>query len=180
VKLVAKKPQGIVAALIAGLAALALGAEPVEASPPSLRGAPLTRATVETTPRSSDAARNERGFGRLDLRAPSDFAATRAAPASGSEPSASGSVPFPSVRRASRNEPIEEQPVEEHLPSLGDTGLGNTALSMKNTSRAEELTRRLHREGLPVARLWETHSALVSLGLSPRGKPGIWLIQKVP
>jgi hypothetical protein len=179
-KLVAKKPQGIVAALIAGLAALALGAEPAEASPPSLRGAPLTRVPVETTPRSSGIVRNEREFGRLDLRAPSDFLAARAAPASGSEPSASGSVPFPSARRASKNEPIEEQPVEEHLPSLGNTGLGNTGLAMKNTSRAEELTRRLHREGLPVARLWETRSALVSIGLSPRGKPGIWLIQKVP
>jgi hypothetical protein len=92
-------------------------------------------------------------------------------------------MPFPSARRASRNEPIEEHPVEE--PSLGNTGLGNTGLGntglgMKNTSRAEELTRRLHREGLPVARLWETRSALVSIGLSPRGKPGIWLIQKIP
>jgi hypothetical protein len=175
-QLVAKKSQGI-AALIAGLAALALGAEHAAASPPSPRGAPLTRLTVET-PRSSGAVRNERESARLDLRAPSDFAAARAASHSGSEPSASSSVPFPSARRAAKNEPIEEQPVEE--PSLGNTGLGNTGLAMKNTSRAEELTRRLHREGLPVARLWETRSALVSLGLSPRGKPGIWLIQKVP
>jgi hypothetical protein len=89
-------------------------------------------------------------------------------------------VPFPSARRASKSEPIEEQPLEEHLPSLRNTALGNPGLAMKNTNRAEELTRRLHREGLPVARLWETRSALVSLGLSPRGKPGIWLIQKVP
>jgi hypothetical protein len=178
VKLVAKKPQGI-AALIAGLAALALGAEPAEASPPSPRGAPLTRVTVET-PRSSGAVRNDREVGRLDLRAPSDFATARATSDTGSEPSGSGSVPFPSARRASKNEPIEERPIEEGLPLLGNIGRGNTGLAMKNTSRAEELTRRLHREGLPVARLWETHSALVSLGLSPRGKPGIWLIQKVP
>jgi hypothetical protein len=173
VKLVAKKPQGI-AALIAGLAALALGATPTEASPPSPRGAPLTHVMVET-PRSSGAARNDREYGRLDLRAPSDFAAARAASDSGLQPSASGSVPFPSARRASKNEPIEED-----SPSLGNTGLGNTGLAMKNTSRAEELTHRLHREGLPIARLWETRSAMVSLGLSPRGKPGIWLIQKVP
>jgi hypothetical protein len=45
-------------------------------------------------------------------------------------------------------------------------------------SRAEEFTRRVHREGLPVARLWESKSALISLGLNQRGKPGLWLIQK--
>jgi hypothetical protein len=137
--------------------------------------------TVETTPRSSSALRNEGEFGRLDLRAPSDFAAARAAASdSGSAPSASGSVPFPSARRASKNEPMEERSTEEHLPLLGNSRFGNTGPAMKITSRAEELTRRFHREGLPVARLWETRSAMVSLGLSPRGKPGIWLIQKVP
>jgi hypothetical protein len=44
--------------------------------------------------------------------------------------------------------------------------------------RIQEMARRFHREGLPVARLWETHSALLSLGLNQRGKPGLWLIQK--
>jgi hypothetical protein len=43
---------------------------------------------------------------------------------------------------------------------------------------AQEFVRRLHREGLPVARLFETKRALVHLGLSPRGKPGLWLVQK--
>jgi hypothetical protein len=43
---------------------------------------------------------------------------------------------------------------------------------------AEEFARRVHREGLPVARLLETKSALVSLGLNQKGKPGLWLIQK--
>lgn len=45
-------------------------------------------------------------------------------------------------------------------------------------ARAEGLAQRFRREGLPVARLWENHSAFISVGLSPRGKPGIWLIQK--
>jgi 6-phosphogluconate dehydrogenase len=43
---------------------------------------------------------------------------------------------------------------------------------------AEAFARRVDKEGLPVARLWETHSALVSIGLNPKGKPGLWLIQK--
>ncbi len=37
---------------------------------------------------------------------------------------------------------------------------------------------RFHHEGLPVARLWENHSALVSFGLNQKGKPGLWLVQK--
>jgi hypothetical protein len=45
-------------------------------------------------------------------------------------------------------------------------------------SPAESFARRVHREGLPVARLWENHSALVSLGLNAKGKPGLWLVQK--
>lgn len=45
-------------------------------------------------------------------------------------------------------------------------------------SGPETLVRRFHREGLPVARLWENHSALVSLGLNAKGKPGLWLVQK--
>jgi hypothetical protein len=79
-------------------------------------------------------------------------------------------VSFPSARRAPKSESVEDQ-----LPSLGNADPG-----MKIRSPAEEFTRRFHREGLPVARLWETRSAMVSLGLSPRGKPGIWLIQKIP
>jgi hypothetical protein len=37
---------------------------------------------------------------------------------------------------------------------------------------------RFHHEGLPLARLWENKSALVSLGLNPKGKPGLWITQK--
>jgi hypothetical protein len=44
---------------------------------------------------------------------------------------------------------------------------------------AEEFARRVHREGLPVARLWENKSALLSLGLNQRGKPGLWITQKI-
>jgi hypothetical protein len=45
-------------------------------------------------------------------------------------------------------------------------------------SGTEAFARQFHREGLPVARLWENKSALVSLGLNQRGKPGLWLVQK--
>jgi hypothetical protein len=59
------------------------------------------------------------------------------------------------------------------LPALGSGGP-----QPRPMSRAEEFARRVHREGLPVARLWENKSALVSLGLNQRGKPGLWIIQK--
>ena len=49
----------------------------------------------------------------------------------------------------------------------------------KPMSPAEVFARRVHQEGLPVARLWETKSAMVSLGLNPKGKPGLWLVQKI-
>jgi hypothetical protein len=49
----------------------------------------------------------------------------------------------------------------------------------KPMSPAEVFARRVHQEGLPVARLWETKSAMVSLGFNPKGKPGLWLIQKI-
>ena len=77
-------------------------------------------------------------------------------------------------------QPSAARPIEEESPSFRDSGLADAGLTMKNMSRAEELTRRFHREGLPLARLWNSRSATVSLGLNPRGKPGIWLIQKLP
>jgi hypothetical protein len=60
------------------------------------------------------------------------------------------------------------------LPNLGTEGA-----QARVPSRIEEFARRVHREGLPVARLWENKSALVSLGLNQRGKPGLWVLQKI-
>jgi hypothetical protein len=54
--------------------------------------------------------------------------------------------------------------------------LGSDGMHARPT--IQEFVNRAHREGLPVARLLETKSALLHLGLSPRGKPGLWLVQK--
>lgn len=116
---------------------------------------------------------------RLDLRAPTEWpsmpgskdgksAGGAMAQAEATSPrSASEAVPFPSAHRTMESAHEDQQP-----------SWGADEPAMKNMSRAEELTRKVHREGLPVARLWESHSALVSLGLNQRGKPGLWLIQK--
>src|SRR5450755_5045448 len=50
----------------------------------------------------------------------------------------------------------------------------------KSRSSTEEFVNRVHHEGLPLARLWENKSALVSLGLNQKGHAGLWLIQKTP
>lgn len=63
-------------------------------------------------------------------------------------------------------------------PELQLPELGAERSQTRTPSRAEEFARRVHREGLPVARLWENKSALVSLGLNKKGKPGLWLVQK--
>jgi len=47
-------------------------------------------------------------------------------------------------------------------------------------SPAETFVRRVQREGLPIARLWENESALVSLGFNQKGQAGLWLIEKFP
>jgi hypothetical protein len=96
---------------------------------------------------------------RLDLRAPSH--AVEAGGVADRSPSA-----FPSMAR--RQNPAPEQ-IE--LPLLGSD-------SMHARPTIQEFVHRAHREGLPVARLFESKSALLHLGLSPRGKPGLWLVQK--
>jgi hypothetical protein len=95
----------------------------------------------------------------LDLRPPSAHAP--------------GDFPGASADRPSWGRPRAPGSRENNLPSLGaDAG------EVRVMSRAESFARRFHREGLPVARLWENHSALLSLGLNAKGKPGLWLVQK--
>ena len=92
----------------------------------------------------------------LDLRAPSGAV----------EVSEKASL-FPSMlRRRAVGSQEQVQP-----PMLGADG-------MRSRPGIQDFVRRVHREGLPVARLFESKSALVHLGLSPKGKPGLWLVQK--
>jgi hypothetical protein len=94
----------------------------------------------------------------LDLRAPSHTVEP------GNTFAKSPSFPSMAHRQNSAQEPVE-------LPLLGSDG-------MHARPTVQDFVQKVHREGLPVARLFETKSALVHLGLSPRGKPGLWLVQK--
>ena len=99
----------------------------------------------------------------LDLRAP--------LPASeGGNAAEKSSTAFPSHRQdLAVQQRVAQQRAD--LPALGLDG-------MHARPTVQDFVRRAHREGLPVARLFETKGALVHLGLNPKGKPGLWLVQK--
>lgn len=93
----------------------------------------------------------------LDLRAP--------APAADVSEKTSA---FPSVlHRHGLGSSVQAQP-----PGFGTD-------SMRSRPGIQDFVRRVRQEGLPLARIFESKSALVHLGLSPKGKPGLWLVQKI-
>ncbi len=94
----------------------------------------------------------------LDLRLPAtEMAVAEKAPAT-----------FPSLHRRTLDG-------QEQMQVSGPTSESPPA---RIPGRVEELALRFHREGLPIARLRENKSALVSLGLNQKGKPGLWIVQK--
>lgn len=56
--------------------------------------------------------------------------------------------------------------------------LGAAMNQERPNNRTEAFIQRFHREGLPLARLWQGHAAVVSVGLNPKGKPGLWLVKQ--
>jgi len=142
------------------------------ASPPGVSGGGLLqRASGMLAAQSSRGPASGLDLQRLDLRAPDlrapeNLSAEHAPTAMGDSAGA-----FPSARRARI---VSESRADDDLPALGG------GAPIHPMSRAQEMAQRVQREGLPIARLWETRSALLHVGLSPRGKPGLWLIQKVP
>jgi hypothetical protein len=96
---------------------------------------------------------------QLDLRLPS-----HAAEVGNAAEKSPGAFPSRVHRQIQAQEPVQ-------LPLLGSD-------SMHARPTIQDFVYRAHREGLPLARLFETKSALLHLGLSPRGKPGLWLVQK--
>ena len=79
---------------------------------------------------------------------------------------------FTSFSRHDLNSMREERETQE--PPA--TAPANNAHAL---SRTEVLANHFRRQGLPVARLWENNSTLVHLGLNQKGKPGLWIVQKI-
>jgi hypothetical protein len=152
------------------LATAASAAPPGRASIPSGAGTSDARGSGHLDPQAArgPGSDDRTSAMKLDLRAPTEISSWED---SREEPSAP-STDSPAM--AARPAGGLRTRLEEEIPSLG------TDRAVRSLSRAQEIAQRFRREGLPVARLFETRSALVSLGLNQRGKPGIWLIQKIP
>jgi hypothetical protein len=81
------------------------------------------------------------------------------------------STPLPSAF-PSRHRPASILLAPLQLPNLG-------AEVPRSRGRVDDFVRRFHKDGLPVARLFEDKSTLVHVGLSPRGKPGLWFVHSL-
>ena len=112
--------------------------------------------------------------GRLDLRPPAEkaFAGLKG---SGGIFSSTANGSFAANGAPLRSAVSAEDKLEQQ-ERWG--GLAAGASPPRPMGRSEALVQRFRREGVPLARLWESHSALLSLGLNQKGRPGLWLMQK--
>lgn len=73
---------------------------------------------------------------------------------------------------------------------IGSADFGGTDMSERSrlagsgtipemSSPMDRLIARTRREGLPIARLWESDSALLSVGFNRHGKPGVWFTKMI-
>jgi hypothetical protein len=89
-------------------------------------------------------------------------------------------APVPAVDAAEKSSAF---PSMSHIHRLGSQEqVQSPALgldTMRSRLGVQDFVRRVQHEGLPVARLLENRTALLHLGLNPKGKPGLWLVQKV-
>lgn len=86
-----------------------------------------------------------------------------------------GTVAFPFRALDAGN----QQPVRGLMDSAENDpralpGRGINDANFRFASPVQRIAGRMRREGLPIARLWHSDSALLSIGLNQRGKPGIW------
>jgi len=117
----------------------------------------------------------------LDLRPPAareqsgrEFPSFLGARLTYGEPHAARSMAHLSSDGLNSSDRFNDAGSEERYRSSLGPGMGQG----RSVSRAEAFAQRFHREGLPLARLWENKSALVSLGINQKGKAGLWLVQK--
>jgi hypothetical protein len=73
------------------------------------------------------------------------------------------------------------QPPAHGMAHTGDRVAAalSVAEPQRPSSRAEQLVRSFHRDGLPVAKLFQNENSLVHIGLNPKGKPGLWIVEKI-
>jgi len=138
---------------------------------PALAGSPFARAVGDRSPveehrgaASRSIAAAAAAVARLDLSLPREAAPTNAKGAAGDS--------WADSRHFSTAAHDDELAVEPawHGP----------APRLSSTTRLQDLVRNERREGVPLARLWQGRGAALNLGLSPRGKPGVWFVKAIP
>jgi hypothetical protein len=158
--------------------ALGHGALAADFRPHSLEFPVETSATT-APPKSTPPLAAKLGSLRGTMAAANAFAAAK--PLQLEPEPAVGAASFASAAPVSDVFPVTNH---SHLSLSGNIGalslpvLGDNGRLTREPTRLEQFARKVQREGVPLARLWENQHALVSLGLSPRGKPGLWLTQK--
>jgi hypothetical protein len=115
----------------------------------------------------------------LDLRAPQESPSATIHQGAG----ALTSEPFPSVPHHLVSGRMDLGR-EDHRSEDGmrRPAFGADAMSFNEMSQPQIIAQRIQRirrEGLPIARLWESKSAALSIGLNQRGKPGLWFTQRM-
>jgi hypothetical protein len=164
----------LMCAAASGLCGLGLMSSAI-ASPPFNRGrsslSTIDSARSIVVASRSLAHQEHTSNNQLDLRTPGDFPQVAMQGAA----AAPALAPFPSAIHHLDLGKADRRTDDR----IQRTALGTGEQSFRTMSQAEIFVRRIHREGLPVARLWESKSALVSIGLNQKGKPGLWLTQKV-
>jgi hypothetical protein len=136
---------------------------------PALAGSPFARAAGDRSPVEEHRGAALRGMAaaavaRLDLSLPRETAPTNARGTAGN--SLAESLHF---APAAHDEEFAVEP-DWHGP----------APRLSRTTPLQDLVRNERREGVPLARLWRGRGAALNLGLSPRGRPGVWFVKTVP
>jgi hypothetical protein len=103
----------------------------------------------------------------LDLRPPSEIAARDELPGNEVEAAAGSRRPFRIEAFAGGSRQRSDS---------RNTAAGQGAPLM---SPVENMAHNFRRQGLPVARLFQNGNLLVHLGLSPKGKPGLWFVREL-
>jgi hypothetical protein len=143
-------------------------------SPPLGQGAPIL-AAAEPAP-SVPLARRLLALQKNISIAPLDLRARVGYPtASNSHAAAPAFAAYPSEA----HDMDTGKPVLRDDERIWPPALVSGEADFHSLSPAQAYARRVHREGVPMARLWESRSALLSIGLNQQGKPGLWLIQKI-
>jgi hypothetical protein len=107
-----------------------------------------------------------------------------AAPPSGRQPQFQGrqldlSAPAHVIETSFKVPAVSSMSHQQTVASPEQERFANLRLgSIATQPSMEERLRLARRDGLPVARLWESKSALLHLGFNQKGKPGLWIMQK--